>query len=246
MDNYLLYFLITTLFSTLFAMAGTGAGVALIPIFNMMGLSFNLAKAVGLFAGGFTTLTSSIMNAKRHVLDIKFALPIALMMTIFAPLGAHSSQFFNEEYIKLIYMIMLFYSASMMVFGKKRPLLKAHGTFLLLVIGMVIGYLSGLLGIGGGNILIPLLILLGYEAKKVATTISFVVPFSAFSSFFTYASFVQIDYKLLFIVAGGALLGGYTGNFMMQYRLSQTQIKKLMGIILYLLAFKLLGDFLLQ
>ncbi|MEA1918946.1 MAG: sulfite exporter TauE/SafE family protein [Campylobacterota bacterium] len=245
MDNYLLYFLITTLLSILFAMAGAGAGVALIPIFNMMGLSFNLAKAIGLFAGGFTTLTSTVMNMKRHALDIKFAFPIALMMVIFAPLGAYSSQFFNEEYVKMLYMIMLFYSASMMVFGKKKSLIKAHSTFLILLIGMVIGYLAGLLGVGGGNILIPLLILMGYEAKKVATTVSFVVPFSAFSSFFTYASFVQIDYMLLFLVAGGALLGGYIGNFMMHYRLSQAQIKKLMGMILYLLAFKMLGDFLL-
>lgn len=226
-------------------MAGAGAGVALIPIFNMMGLSFNLAKAIGLFAGGFTTLTSTVMNMKRHALDIKFAFPIALMMVIFAPLGAYSSQFFNEEYVKMLYMIMLFYSASMMVFGKKKSLIKAHSTFLILLIGMVIGYLAGLLGVGGGNILIPLLILMGYEAKKVATTVSFVVPFSAFSSFFTYASFVQIDYMLLFLVAGGALLGGYIGNFMMHYRLSQAQIKKLMGMILYLLAFKMLGDFLL-
>lgn len=245
MDNYLLYFLITTLLSILFAMAGAGAGVALIPIFNMMGLSFNLAKTIGLFAGGFTTLTSTVMNMKRHALDIKFAFPIALMMVIFAPLGAYSSQFFNEEYVKMLYMIMLFYSASMMVFGKKKSLIKAHSTFLILLIGMVIGYLAGLLGVGGGNILIPLLILMGYEAKKVATTVSFVVPFSAFSSFFTYASFVQIDYMLLFLVAGGALLGGYIGNFMMHYRLDQAQIKKLMGMILYLLAFKMLGDFLL-
>ncbi len=243
MNDYILYSLLTILLSTLFSMGGAGAGVALIPIFNFLGLGFTVAKAVGLFAGASTTITSSIMNMKRKVVDYKFVFPIAITMLIFAPLGAYSSNFIDEKIVKFFYMIMLFYSASMMMFGKKKALFYANSKYTLFVIGSIVGFLSGLLGVGGGNILIPLLALLGFEPKKVAVAVSFVVPFSALGSFFTYATYVPLDPVMLVVVSLSAIVGGYIGNYMMHFKLSQSHIKKIMALLLYLLAIKLLWDF---
>jgi len=170
-------------------------------------------------------------------------IPIAIMMLIFAPIGAYSSKFIDENIIKISFMLLLFYSASMMMFGKKKTLIKAKGKLILFVIGASIGFLAGLLGVGGGNILIPLLILFGFDPKKVAVTVSFVVPFSALSSFFTYASYVQLDYILLFCISASAIIGGYIGNYFMYFKLKQEHIKKVMALILYVLAFKLLYHF---
>jgi uncharacterized membrane protein YfcA len=165
------------------------------------------------------------------------------MMLLFAPLGAYSSQFIDEEIVKFLFMLMLFYSATMMMFGKKKVLFHAEGRMTLMVVGAIVGFLAGLLGLGGGNILIPLLALLGFAPKKVAVAVSFVVPFSALGSFFTYASYVKLDWVLLGVVAISAILGGYIGNYFMQFKLEQQQIKKLMATLLYLLAFKLLFYF---
>jgi uncharacterized membrane protein YfcA len=244
MNDYLLYSLLAFALSILFSMGGAGAGVALIPILNFLGLDFTVAKAVGLFAGASTTITSSIMNLKRKVLELSFVWPIALMMLLFAPLGAYSSKFLDEEIVKFFFMLMLFYSASMMMFGKKRALLHAEGKGTLFLVGIIVGFLAGLLGVGGGNILIPLLVLLGFEPKKVAITVSFVVPFSALGSFFTYASYVPLDWYLLALISLSAIAGGYIGNYLMHFKLEQKQIKKLMALILYMLALKLLYHFL--
>jgi len=224
-------------------MGGAGAGVALIPVLNFLGLDFTVAKAVGLFAGASTTITSSIMNIKRKAVEYSFVFPIALMMLLFAPLGAYSSSFINEEVVKFFFMLMLFYSASMMMFAKKKALFEATGKSTLFLVGGIVGFLAGLLGVGGGNILIPLLALLGFEPKKVAVAVSFVVPFSALGSFFTYASYVPLDWVLLLCVAFSAIVGGYIGNYMMHFKLKQKQIKKLMAFILYGLALKLLWHF---
>jgi len=243
MHDYLLYSILTFLLSILFSMGGAGAGVALIPILHFLGLDFTLAKAIGLFAGATTTITSSIMNIKRKVVDYKFVFPIALMMLLFAPIGAYSSRFIDEEVVKFLFMLMLFYSASMMMFGKKKALFHVEGRMALFIVGAVVGFLAGLLGVGGGNILIPLLALLGFAPKKVAIAVSFVVPFSALGSFFTYASYIELDWVLLGLVALSAIVGGYIGNYMMHFKLNQGQIKKLMAIILYMLALKLLFHF---
>jgi len=241
----MIYSLITILLSTLFSMGGAGAGIAIIPILHFLGLDFTVAKAVGLFAGASTTITSSVMNIKRKVVEYKSILPIALTMFLFAPLGAYSSSFIDEEIVKFFFMLMLFYSATMMMFGKKKTLFYAQSTITLSLVGAVVGFISGLLGVGGGNILIPLLTLLGYEPKKVAVAVSFVVPFSALSSFFTYATYVPLDWLLLLIVALSAVIGGYIGNYMMHFKLEQNHIKKIMALLIYLLALKLLWHFIL-
>ncbi len=243
MHDYILYSLITLVLSVIFSMGGAGAGIALIPILSFLGFDFNVAKAVGLFAGASTTITSSIMNIKRKVVDYKFVFPLALAMLIFAPLGAYASSFIDEKIVKFLFMLMLFYSATMMMFGKKKALFNAESIYILFIVGSSIGFLSGLLGVGGGNILIPLLLLIGYEPKKVAVAVSFVVPFSALSSFFTYASYVPLDLIMLFVVALSAIVGGYIGNYMMHFKLKQSHIKKVMAGLLYLLAFKLLWHF---
>ncbi len=240
MHDYFLYTLLAFLLSVLFSMGGTGSGIALIPVLSFFGLEFIVAKATGLFAGASTTITSSVMNIKRKVLDFSFVWPIALMMLIFAPLGAYISQYINETIIKFLFMLLLFYSASMMMFGKKKSLTQSKGKTVLFAVGAFVGFLAGMLGVGGGNILMPLLILLGFEPKKVAITVSSVVPFAALSSFFTYASYVNLDWILLLCVMLASIAGGYIGNYLMHFKLDQMKTKKLMGIILYILAFKML------
>jgi len=246
MNDYLLFGSIAFFLSIIFSMGGTGSGIALIPILSFMGLDFNVAKAVGLFAGASTTITASIMNLKRRALDFTFVWPIAAMMLLFAPLGAYCSQYLNDEIVKFLFMLLLFYSATMMLFGKKKRLFSTTKRRTLFLVGATMGFLAGLLGVGGGNLLIPILILLGFDAKKVATTVSFVVPFAALSSFATYASYVSLDWILLLCIALAAISGGYIGNYLMHYKLEQRQIKKIMAVILYLLAVKLLYHFMLK
>ncbi|MEN4044967.1 MULTISPECIES: sulfite exporter TauE/SafE family protein [Sulfurimonas] len=243
MHDYILFGSITLILSTVFSMGGAGSGIALIPILHFLGLDFTVAKAVGLFAGASTTVTASIMNIKRKAVEYTFVLPIAVTMLLFAPLGAYSSSFINENIVKFFFMLLLFYSASMMMFGKKKALFSAHSKLILLLVGAVIGFIAGLLGVGGGNILIPLLTLLGFAPKKVAVAVSFVVPFSALGSFFTYASYVPLDWILLTVVALCAVIGGYIGNYLMHFKLEQSHIKKIMAGLLYLLAFKMLWYF---
>ncbi|UCN01333.1 sulfite exporter TauE/SafE family protein [Sulfurimonas sp. SWIR-19] len=240
MHDYILYGAITLVLSTVFSMGGAGSGIALIPVLHFLGLDFTVAKAVGLFAGASTTITSSIMNIKRKAVEYAFVLPIAVTMLLFAPLGAYSSSFINENIVKFFFMLLLFYSATMMMFGKKKALFSAQSKLTLLLVGAVVGFIAGLLGVGGGNILIPLLALLGFAPKKVAVAVSFVVPFSALGSFFTYASYVPLDWVLLAVVALCAIIGGYIGNYLMHFKLEQSHIKKIMAALLYLLALKML------
>ncbi len=237
--EYLLYFLVTLILSTLFAMGGAGAGIAVIPVLHLLGIEFNLAKAVGLFVGFSTTFTSSIMNFRRKVLDVKFALPLALTLLVFAPIGAQLSRFVDEQIVKILFILFLFFSATMMMFFKKEAKAHYQKPWILAVLGIFVGLIAGLLGVGGGNMLLPILVLLGFEPKKVAVAVSFVVPFSAFTSFLSYASFVQMDWLLLGSCTLAAIIGGFIGNYAMHVKLTQRQTKSVIAVILYILAIRM-------
>lgn len=236
----LTYFVLTLVFSTLFSMGGVGSAIALVTIFPMAGMPLNMAKATGLFINASSTITASVMNLLRGVLDFRFALPLVISILISTPIGAYLSQYIAEYWVKWILVSFLLISATLLMNPKKEQKFTYTKRWILYVIGGSVGIISGLLGVGGGALIIPLLILLGFEPKKAAYTVSFVIPFSSLGAFFTYLHFVDMDWLLLAVVTVAAFLGGYIGNRIMHFRLTEKQVKKLIALVLYLLAAKLI------
>ena len=243
--HYGIYFFLTLGLSTLFSMGGVGSAIGLVPIFSMMGMPLNLAKAIGLFINSASTITASFMNFFRGVLDIKFALPLIISIMVTTPIGAWMSQYVQKEIVEWILVAFLFVSALLLIFSNRETKVVYDKAWILYVIGGVVGLISGTIGVGGGSLIMPLLILLGFDAKKAAYAISFVIPFSTLGAFATYLSFVHMDWILLGVVTVAAIIGGYIGDFIMHYRLSAKQIRKLIAVVLLLLAakmiYKLLG-----
>ncbi len=239
MAEYGIYFFITLSLSTFFAMGGVGSAVALVPVLDMLGMSLNLAKVTALFVNTSTTFTATVMNYKRGVLDMRFALPLVVSSLLTAPLGAQASRFVDEDLVRFILMLFLILSASLILFSKKKAVVVYDAKWVLYVTGGAVGFISGILGIGGGSLIMPLMILLGFDAKKMAVAVSFMVPFATLSAFISYATFVEIDLLLLAFCGAGAVLGGYIGNHIMHFKLSSAHIKKIIGVILYILAIKM-------
>lgn len=240
MEYYLLYFFLTLFFSTLFSMGGVGAAIGLVPIFSMMDMSLNLAKAIGLFINSASTITASAMNFFRGVLDIKFAIPLIVSIMIATPIGAWTSQYVQQDLVEWLLVLFLLVSASLLLFSNREVKVVYDKAWVLYVIGGSVGLMSGMIGVGGGSLIMPLLILLGFDAKKAAYAVSFVIPFSTLGAFATYLSFVDMDWVLLAVVSVAAIIGGYVGDLIMHYRLTPQQVKKLIAVVLLLLAAKML------
>lgn len=238
--EYLIYFGITLVISTLFSIGGTGSSVALIPILSFLGVGFDLAKAVGLFANTASTLGASIMNVLRKSIDVKQVLPFVFMSVACAPLGAYSATQMDTYYVKFSFALFLLFSATMMLMQKKKGVITYTKAWVMVLMGGIVGFLAGLLGIGGGAIIIPLLIYLGYDAKQTAITVSFMIPFSTLSAFLTYVYLIEIDWILLGVVAVAAALGGVIGNHIMIFKLSVEQTRKFIALSLYAIGIKMI------
>ncbi|MEA1891529.1 MAG: sulfite exporter TauE/SafE family protein [Campylobacterota bacterium] len=239
--EYFVYFLITTILSTIFAIAGLGSAVALVPTLNIAGLSFDMARVSGLFVNSISTITTSFLNLKKQLFDMNFVAPLVVSSVIFAYIGARISLHVDVEIVKLIFGITLLIIASMILFFKAPKKQVTHNSKTILIFaGSVGGVFSGFLGIGGGSIISPILLLFGYDIKKIAIGISFVIPFSSIVAFGSYASVIGLDYVLLSVVGVGAYIGGMVGNYILHFKISPQTIKKILAVALYIIAFKML------
>jgi len=233
-------FIITFILSTFFSLGGIGSATALIPAMSMLGFSFNFAKAIGLFVNSATTITASIMNIKRKVLDFKFAMPLLISLAATAPIGAYLSKFIPVDFVKALFALFLIISGSLIFFSKNEVIKEYISPAILFILGSIAGVVSGLLGLGGGSILLPILMILGFDTKKIAITMSFVIPFSTFTAFLTYLSFTKMNWLVLGVAAIAAILGGIVGNYIMHFHLNQKQIKKIIAILMYIIAVKMI------
>lgn len=109
-------------------------------------------------------------------------------------------------------------------------------------LGSVASFLGGLLGVGGGNIVLPGLTWLGLSAKIAAGTTALVVVFASLSGFLGHVALGGLDPTFLVTLALLAGAGSLVGSHVMQTRLTSTQLKRFIGILLWVIAAKMAMD----
>lgn len=111
---------------------------------------------------------------------------------------------------------------------------------LLLCIGLFAGLLSGMIGIGGGVVMVPLLLLLGmsqHQSQGISLAV-LAVPVTALAAF-NYYKEGYIDIKYAAVIAVFFVIGGYLGSkFAIQ--VDEKILKKVFGFILLIVAGKMI------
>jgi hypothetical protein len=102
--------------------------------------------------------------------------------------------------------------------------------------------LGGLLGVGGGNFILPVLNWFGLDAKVAAGTTALVVVFSSLSGFLGHATMSSLDPLFIAITAVMAAAGSIVGSQLMKTKLTNLQLKRMIGVLLWLIAIKMLID----
>jgi uncharacterized membrane protein YfcA len=183
-------------------------------------------------------------NIREKRLDFRLGIPIILASIILAPVGAWVGHVIPTSYVMAAFIAFLLFSGIMMLFFKgskyadqyreDRPVLGPT------LVGIAAGFFSGLLGVGGGALISPLMILQGFNPKKIAAVTAFAVPFSSFSAFVTYAAMGSVSWSLLVFAGLSAWAGGYLGTIVMHKKMRPGTVKKFLGVVLMLLALKLI------
>ena len=231
-------------FTTVLTIAGVGSAFIVIPTFYWLGVPLTEAMAIGLLLNAISMTFASANYIRYKLVLFRTALPIIVLAIVFSPLGAYSTRYFPKNVLILLFVFFLVFAASMMLFykPKKKEEGEASGGKELktgISLGIGAGYLGGLLGVGGGNFIVPALVWLGIDPKKASATTAFIVVFASLSGFFGHAAMGSINWNLLAFAAVGSIAGVVLGSWLMHKKLDAGQVKKVIGIVLYAIAAKM-------
>lgn len=229
--------------SAIFAMGGVGSAIILVPVLHWLGYPLNEAKPTGLFVNTISLVGATVSNLRNGRLDYHMGVPIIVSSMIMAPVGAYVSVLVPRFAILVLFTLFLGFSGSMILFFKSskykdqyredRPVLPLAG------IGGLAGLISGLLGVGGGGVITPLMLMLGFNPKKLAAVTAFVIPFSSLTGFVAYWTMGHLDVWLVLPVGLAAYLGGTLGTHLMQTRFSPKTVKRVLGVVILAMAVKM-------
>lgn len=232
--------------SLILTMVGLGGGLVFSPLFILLDYPVNTAVSTSLFLNGIAALSAAMTYLRRRMVDIKIGLPLLISSSLFAPLGAYATARVNIRlFTAILAGVILMASVRMLFSGKSvsetidinipRKIMGGGA------VGAVIGFVAGLLGIGGGVFIVPLLVyVLGVPTKTAAATSIFVVVFSSFSGFAAHASMASPDWRFILPTAFFSFAGGQIGSRIMAEKMKGRAIRRIFGIVLLVFVAKLL------
>ena len=114
-------------------------------------------------------------------------------------------------------------------------------SFLYLLLGLIAGTFSGLIGIGGGTIIVPVLIFLFGMSQHQAqgTTLALLVPPIGFLAAWTYYKQGYVDLRIAALICMGFFFGGLLGA-KIAMRLSNILLERVFGVALLLISLKMI------
>jgi len=244
MDSLLWAALIVFGFTTVLTIAGVGAAFIIIPAFFWLGVPLKEAMATALLLNGISMSFASITFIRNRLVAFGTAAPIIIVAAALSPLGAYTTIYFPQNLLLWLFVGFLIFAGSMMLFFKphKKEIQRSRTKELGIgsAVGGIAGYLGGLLGVGGGNFIVPALVWLGFDPKRASGTTSFIVIFSSFAGFLGHTVVGNINGSLLIFSAIGSVAGALLGAWLMTKKLQSGQVKMIIGVVLYLIAAKML------
>jgi uncharacterized membrane protein YfcA len=244
MDSLLWAALIVFGFTTVLTIAGVGAAFIIIPAFFWLGVPLKEAMATALLLNGISMSFASITFIRNRLVAFGTAAPIIIVAAALSPLGAYTTIYFPQNLLLWLFVGFLIFAGSMMLFFKphKKEVQRSPAQEMGIGAGVggIAGYLGGLLGVGGGNFIVPALVWLGFDPKRASGTTSFIVIFSSFAGFLGHSVIGNINGSLLIYSAIGSVAGALLGAWLMTKKLQSGQVKTIIGVVLYVIAAKML------
>ncbi|MEJ8843310.1 sulfite exporter TauE/SafE family protein [Lacibacter sp. H375] len=241
MDFIYLFYILLFLVALLYASVGHGGASGYLALMAIFSIAPDVMKPTALLLNLFVSLTSFIQFYRGGYFKWNVFWPFALLSVPMAYFGGKVG-IDADVYKKILGLLLLIPVARFLFFSNiqvDEP--KKVNSGAAVVIGAVIGFLSGLIGIGGGIILSPVLLMLKWANMKQAAAISalfiFVNSLSGLAGQLTKGIQFTTDMYLFVVTAfAGGLAGAYFGSV----KLKQGMLKYMLATVLLIAAVKLL------
>ncbi len=242
-------YLCAVLVGILIGLLGGGGSVLAVPVLiYLFKIDIVTATAYSLFIVGFSTLLAAVLARKKKLIDLKvfiwFGIPS--MVTVFfvrcwlievlpEEIFAFGAHIFRDSVLLILFAVLMLIS-SISMFIKFGHAVKATGSTIgrhkgiLVPLGGVTGFLTGLAGAGGGFIIIPVLVrLAGLRMKTAVGTAMLIIAMQSLAGVAGAIHEFSFEQELPFVFTVLSLVGILLG-MKLSNRSSGMQIRKVFGV----------------
>jgi len=225
---------------------GGGGSILAIPILVYF-FSIQIVEATGysLIIVGMTSLIGAFHRFRNELVDLRIGLLFGIpsIITIFITrkwlipaipdvlIQIDSVVISKRLFILSLFSVLIIGSSYVMITNKMRPLINFNDktTLHLIMLGSLIGVITGIVGIGGGFLILPALIYLANLPfnKAVGTTL-FIIAIKSLIGFTADASNYSVNWTFICLILVIAISGIFVGNLFSKY-VSQEKLKKSFG-----------------
>jgi len=221
---------------------GSGGSILTVPVLHyLVGQPEKLAIGGSLLVVGLVAAAATLPYARSGQVDWRNVLWFGVPGMAGAWVGATLAHWVpGEAQLALFAGVMLLAAGQMLRGGAVDRADQSPRRLAVIAGGVGVGLLSGLVGVGGGFLIVPALVLLAGVpmASAVGTSLA-VISLNAFTGFVRYRDVLagqslEFDWPVLLAVAGVGVVGSYVGNRLGR-RLPQAMLRRLFGGFLVLM-----------
>jgi uncharacterized membrane protein YfcA len=251
-DSFFTHWHIIVLFFTvaiLYSSVGFGGGSSYLAILALTGIIFTQIRATALLCNIVVVSGNVFFFFQQKKLNFKKIIPLVLLSVPLAFLGGKLK--ISQQFFFILLGVTLLFAAITMWISKRiissdekndnlNPIRNAS-------FGGIIGFISGMVGIGGGIFLAPLLHLTNWDTpKKIAATASVFILVNSIAGLlgqYSNPNFI-IDWHLTAILLVTVFIGGQIGSRMSNNYFTPIQLKKATAILIAFVSVRILWKYL--
>ena len=226
-------------------MLGLGVAFAAVPFlgFFLHDLVHEV-QPLSLFLNGITALFSLFGFARSGLVAWRPAILLAIVTTVVAPFGSWLAQIVDARYLWAFYFAAVTFLAWRMFLPDKPAVVGAQAVEpnlkLALLLAVPISVAAGMLGVGPGFLLLPTLILLGYEPKHAAGINALAVTPPSFSALIPHIATARVDLTLAAVLIVVGAVGSFFGARITSLYVPGKRLKQGFGVLIVVMtAYKL-------
>ncbi|MDP5157650.1 MAG: sulfite exporter TauE/SafE family protein, partial [Flaviramulus sp.] len=232
-EHIYIFLAILPLVSFLYSSVGHGGASGYLALMALFSFTIDTMKPTALLLNLFVSGISFFYYFKAGFFNKKLFLYFAVASVPLAFIGG-TIEIDASIYKKILAILLIFAILKMLnVFGKEGKNIQQVKLWQGLVVGGIIGFFSGLIGIGGGIILTPIILLLHWGNMKEAAAVSalFIWVNSASGLIGQLSSGVTIE-KESFLLVIMALIGGVLGGYFGSKKINNSHLRYILACVL--------------
>lgn len=250
LDVFIQYWYIVLLFfivAILYASVGFGGGSSYLAVLALTGIAFSQIRATSLLCNIMVVTGNVYLFHKQKLINWQDLFSIVTFSIPFSFLGGYLK--ISQHFFFILLGFTLLFAAISMWLSKKIISTKKRKTNnkINALYGSAIGFVSGMVGIGGGIFLAPLLHLTNWNTpKKIAAAASVFILVNSIAGLFGQIVNPQfnINWHLTSILLVTVFIGGQIGRKLSNKFFSPVQLKKATAVLIAFVSFKILWEYL--